>query len=52
MPSSADGSVFEPVLGSVVESVLRTYVGAYSQEGRECAFECNWEHLVSLLGSV
>jgi len=35
----------ESVLGSVHESVLRAYFGAYSQAGWECAMECNWERL-------
>jgi len=29
--SSATGSEFEGVLGSILESVLRAYMGAYSQ---------------------
>jgi hypothetical protein len=33
----------ESVLGSVHESVLRAYLGAYSQAGWECVIECNWE---------
>jgi hypothetical protein len=29
------------VAGSVLESVLSAYLRAYSQEGWECAMECN-----------
>ena len=50
--SSAIGSVLESVLGSVLESVLRANLGAYSQAGWECAIECDWERLESVLGNV
>jgi len=30
-------------LGGVLGSVLRAYLGAYSQAGWECAIECSWE---------
>jgi len=40
------------MLGSVLESVLRAYLGAYSQAGWECAIECNWERTVKQAGSV
>jgi hypothetical protein len=43
VPSSAIGSVLESMPGSVLESVLRAYLGAYSPAGWECAIECNWE---------
>jgi hypothetical protein len=50
--SSAIGSVLDSVLGSVLESILRAYLGTSSQAGWECAFECDWERLESLLGNV
>jgi hypothetical protein len=62
--SSAIGNLLECVLRSVLESVLRVYLGAYSQAGwegaikcnwerpREHARECTWEHLDTLIGSV
>jgi len=50
--SSAIGSVLESVLGSVLESVLRANLGAYSQAGGECAIECDWERLDSVLGNT
>lgn len=40
---SANGSVFESVLGSVLEHISRKYLGAYSQAGRECIMVCNWK---------
>jgi len=40
------------VPSSAIRSVLRAYLGVYSQAGRECAIECNWERLEILLGSV
>jgi len=43
VPSSAIGSVLESMLGSATESVLRAYLGAYSQAGWERVIECNWE---------
>ena len=43
MLSSAIGSVLESVLRIELESVLRADLGEYSQGGRECAIECNWE---------
>jgi hypothetical protein len=43
--SSAIGSELESVSGCVLECVLSTDLGAYSQGGRECAIECNQEHL-------
>jgi hypothetical protein len=36
-------SILKGMLGSVLESVLRTYLGAYSPAGCECANEWNWE---------
>jgi hypothetical protein len=36
----------------VLESVLRAYLGAYSQAGWECAIECDWERLESVIGKV
>ena len=43
MPSSAIGSVLESILGGAIESVLRAYLGVYSQAGWERIIECNWE---------
>ena len=43
MPSSAIVSVLESTLGCAIESILRAYLGAYSQAGWERAIECNWE---------
>jgi len=50
VPSSASGSVLGGMPGTVLEnilgvlgSVLRADLGAYSQVGRECVIECNWE---------
>jgi len=40
------------VPSSAIESVLRVYLGAYSEACWEYAIECNWVHLESLLGSV
>jgi len=37
---------------SAIGSVLRVYLGTYSQAGWECAIECNGERLESLVGSV
>jgi len=37
---------------SAIESVLRAYLGVYSQAGWEYAIECNWECLESLLRNV
>ena len=41
---------------SVLGSVLRAYLGAWSQVGWECAIECHWkrpsEHAQSLLENV
>jgi len=37
--SSAIGSELECVFRSVIESVMRSYVGAYSQAGWECAIQ-------------
>jgi hypothetical protein len=42
-PSSAIGGVLESMPGSVLQSVLRAYLGPYSQVGWECVIECNWE---------
>ena len=50
--SSASGSVVESVLGSVLESISRAHLGAYSQAGWECAIECDWERLESVLGNI
>jgi hypothetical protein len=36
----------------VLESVLRAYLGAYSQAGWECAIECDWERLECVLGNT
>jgi len=41
--SSAIGSVLVSMLGSVLESFLRTGLGVYSQAGWLCAIECKWE---------
>jgi len=43
VPSSAIGSVLECMLGSVLESILRAYLGAYCPAGWECAIGSNWE---------
>jgi len=40
------------VLGSMLESVLRAYLRAYSQAGWACAIESNWERIVKQAGSV
>ena len=37
---------------SAIGSVLRVYLGTYSQAGWECAFECAWERLGNLLENV
>jgi len=44
VPSRAIGSVLESMLGSVIENVLRAYLGAYSQADWERVIECNWEY--------
>jgi len=41
--SSVIRSVLERVFGSVLDSVLRAGLGAYSQVGWECVIECNWD---------
>jgi len=43
VPSSAIGGVLESLLRSAIESVLRAYLGAYSQAGWERVIECNRE---------
>ena len=43
MPSTAIGSVLESMLVSVIESVLKAHLGAYSTPDWECAIEWNWE---------
>jgi len=35
----------ESMLGSVLESILRAYLGVYSQAGWECGIEWNWENI-------
>jgi len=50
--SSAIGTVLESMLWRLIESVLRAYLGAYSQEGWQCAIESNWECLESVPGHV
>jgi len=35
--------VSSSAIGSVIESVLRADLGAYSQAGWERVIECNWE---------
>ena len=47
-----DRECTESVLGSVLESVFRAYLGAYRQAGWECAIESNWERTVKQAGSV
>jgi len=39
---SMPGCILENILG-VLGSVLRAYLGAYSQAGWEFVIECNWE---------
>ena len=41
--SGAIGSKFESVFGSMPESFLGAYLGAYIHAGWEYAIECNWE---------
>jgi hypothetical protein len=41
--SSAMGSILESVIWSVLESILRVDLGAYSQAGWECTIKHNWE---------
>jgi hypothetical protein len=50
--SNAIGNVVEGVFGSVVESILGANLGAYSQEGWECAIKHNSEHLESVPGNI
>jgi hypothetical protein len=40
---SAIGSVFESMLGSMLESILIAYLRGYSQAGWEYAVKCKWE---------
>ena len=40
------------VPSSAIRRVLRGYLGSYSHAGWECAIECDWEHLESVLGNV
>ena len=64
MPSGAIESVLESMLGRVLGSILIVYQRAHARAGwkwvieyswkcnRENAWECAWEHLVRLLGTI
>jgi len=41
--SSEIRGVFESLPGIVLESILRAYMGAYCQGGRECVMDGNWK---------